>query len=66
MEVSVSEPRCTGQGRCWNIAPAVFEPDDEGFNAGRGGVVEVPGGHEAAARTAVSSCPEAALRIAKH
>ena len=30
MKVHVDEERCEGHGRCYALAPAVFEPDDLG------------------------------------
>jgi ferredoxin len=52
---------CTGHGRCYALAPSVFVPDD----LGRCEVVvaEPSLEQEEAARTAVASCPEDALRI---
>ena len=61
MKVRVSAELCTGHGRCWTLAPEVFDSDDEGLNAARGSIVEVAEGSEGEASAAVSSCPEGAL-----
>lgn len=63
MRVKVDETLCTGHGRCYALAPDVFAPDDEGYNAARGQVVDVPDGGDEAARRAVESCPEGALSV---
>jgi ferredoxin len=60
--VVIDENLCTGHGRCYSLAPSVFEPDDRGQ-----GVVTVPkiddADLEAAAELAVANCPERAIRI---
>jgi ferredoxin len=61
--VAIDSNRCTGNGRCYTLAPSVFEADDEGFVVGRGAIVDVPPGEEPAVQLAVDNCPEAALRI---
>ncbi len=63
MKVKVSGELCTGHGRCWTVAPGVYDADDEGFNNDRGGVIEVPAGKEKEAENGVASCPEGALEI---
>lgn len=61
MRIQIDEGRCTGHGRCYGVAPELFEPDD----AGRGVVTspEVPAGHEEAGRRAAGSCPEQAISL---
>lgn len=46
MRYSIDGNLCTGgHGRCYSLAPGVFEADDDGFNAERGSEGEVePGG----------------------
>jgi ferredoxin len=63
MKVRVDGELCTGHGRCWTLAPDVYDADDEGFNSSAGGVVEVPPGSEDTALKGVRSCPEAALLV---
>ena len=31
MRVRIDEDLCTGHGRCYTLAPAVFDCDDSGF-----------------------------------
>jgi ferredoxin len=52
---------CTGHGRCYALAPEVFAPDDLGHCAIV--VAEPSPDQHDAARRAVASCPEEALRI---
>lgn len=60
MRIEIDVETCTGHGRCYTVAPDLFEPDDEG----RGVVLraEVPAEFEPQARSAVASCPERAVR----
>jgi ferredoxin len=62
MRIELNVDMCTGHGRCYALAPEVFEPDDDGHC-----VItvdgDVPAALEAAARKGVSNCPEGALFI---
>ena len=62
MRVVIDTERCTGHGRCYSLAPAVFTDDDEGY-----GLVLVDGAITAGqledARRAVLACPERAIVI---
>ncbi len=61
MRVRIDTERCTGHGRCYMLAPDVFETDDRGY-----GVVindEVPPGLEEQARKAADNCPEQAVIV---
>ena len=61
MKVRVDAARCTGHGRCYTLAPNVFDADDAGHCV----VIapEVPSAYEREARSAVINCPEDALEI---
>ena len=62
MKVHIDEERCEGHGRCYALAPLVFEPDD----LGQGQVLHdgsVAPGEEERARLAVANCPEVAITI---
>lgn len=61
MRIEVDPDRCTGHGRCYALAPEVYEPDDDGYCARHR--IEVPPGREGAARLGVVSCPEGAIRV---
>ena len=60
MKVHVDQSKCQGHGRCYAIAPELFEPDDLG-NAHEVGDGEVPAGLEKKAGLAVNNCPEFAI-----
>jgi ferredoxin len=62
VRVRIDDSRCQGHGRCYALAPALFEPDDIG-NARVVGDGTVPTGLEADARLAVLNCPEEAVGI---
>jgi ferredoxin len=62
MKVRVDEERCEGHGRCYALAPAVFEPDDLG-NGQAVGDGTVADGEEERARLAAANCPEVAITI---
>lgn len=61
MKVRLDRERCQGHGRCYVLAAAVYEPDDDGY----GQVVSttVPGSLEEAARKGAGNCPEDAITI---
>ena len=60
MRVKVDDDRCEGHGRCYALAPELFEPDDIG-NAQTTGDGTVAPGMEDKARLAVANCPEQAV-----
>jgi ferredoxin len=62
MKLRIDETLCTGHGRCWTLAPDVYDADDEGYNAARGHVIEVPQANEDQARLGMRACPEAAIK----
>jgi len=62
MKVHVDAERCQGHGRCYALAPQVFESDDLGNGVEIGDGV-VPEELYAAARRAVLNCPESAITI---
>jgi ferredoxin len=61
MRITFDRTACTGHGRCYALAPDVFDADDDGYCVPR--FAEVPAGLEEPARVAVANCPEEALRI---
>ena len=62
MKVHVDEERCEGHGRCYALAPEVFEPDDLGQGQVVGDGTVAPG-EEDRARLAAANCPEQAITI---
>lgn len=61
MKVVLDAGRCTGHGRCYSLAPGVFDSDDEGHCVIL--VDEVSDPLAGDARLAVDNCPETALSI---
>lgn len=62
MKVRVDQERCQGHGRCYSLAPELFEPDDIGNGVERNGGV-VPDDLHAKALRAVQNCPELAIVV---
>jgi ferredoxin len=62
MRVRIDAERCQGHGRCFSIAPSLFDSDDLGNGVVLGdGTV---GPHdERLARLAVANCPEGAVEL---
>jgi ferredoxin len=61
MKIRIDEDLCTGHGRCYALAPELFDADDE---TGYGVVIgtgEVTSELRAAADRAVNNCPERAV-----
>ncbi len=61
MKLAVDPERCTGHGRCYALAPDLFDADDHGHCVLLR--AEVPAAHEREARAAVANCPEDAIAI---
>jgi ferredoxin len=62
VRVRVDLERCQGHGRCYALAPTVFDSDDLGNAVVLDDGVVAPG-HEAEARLAADNCPEFAIDI---
>ena len=62
MKVQVDMDRCEGHGRCYALAPTVFEPDEIG-NAVVLGDGTVAPADERQAELAAANCPEQAITI---
>ncbi len=62
MRIILDNERCQGHGRCYNLAPDLFAPDDDGY-----AVVLVEGDldpeQEAQAQLAAANCPEYAITV---
>ena len=61
MRVRLDTELCQGHGRCYTLAPDLFDSDEVGHCVLL--VDEVPGGHEENARSGVENCPEHALSL---
>ena len=62
MKVHVDEERCEGHGRCYALAPNLFEPDDIGNGHAVGDGTVAPEEQDRA-RLAAANCPEQAITI---
>lgn len=62
MKVQINSERCQGHGRCYDLAPALFGDDDEGYGQVLGDGA-VPPGTEQDARRAALNCPEHAIEL---
>jgi ferredoxin len=62
MRVSVDASACMGHGRCYDVAPELFDDDEEGYSVVKRDGLVLP--REAdAARLAVRLCPERAVKL---
>lgn len=61
MKLRIDEEACTGHGRCYVLAPELFEPDDYGHGSLL--AAEVPEGLADQARLAAANCPERAITV---
>jgi ferredoxin len=61
MRIRLDTELCQGHGRCYTLAPELFDSDEVGHCVLL--VDEVPGDHEDNARSGVENCPEHALSL---
>ena len=61
MHIRLDAERCQGHGRCYVLAPDLFDADEYGHCVVL--TPDVPSGLEADARTGVENCPEQALTL---
>ena len=61
MRIHVDLERCTGHARCQDLAPDVYELDDDGYNVTP--TYDVAPGLEDQARRGAMACPEAAITV---
>lgn len=62
MRIKLDSSKCEGHGRCYALAPELFDSDEEGYS-----VLKVDGDVPAEladkARLAVDNCPEYAIEL---
>jgi len=46
VKLTIDAAKCSGQGRCYTLAPDLLSFDDEGFVTARGTMIDVPPGQE--------------------
>ncbi len=61
MRIVVDPGTCTGHGRCYTLAPDVYEADDDGYCATRS--LDVPAELEEQATLGARNCPERAITV---
>lgn len=61
MIIRIDKARCTGNARCWAVAPELYPLDDEGYIASEG--FTVAAGQEDLARRGARACPERAIEV---
>ncbi len=61
--VAVDPDLCTGHGRCYSLAPEVFDADEVGHSVVL--VEEVSGELEAQAAVGERNCPEQAITLTR-
>ena len=62
MQVVIDDEKCQGHGRCYALAPTVFDPDDLGQGTVVGDGTVAPADEEKA-RLAAANCPELAITV---
>ena len=61
--IEIDTGKCVGHGRCYTLAPTIFEPDDEGFSVLLQSDVAEDRGDYADLLAAVANCPERAISL---
>lgn len=61
MRLAIDSTRCTGHGRCYDIAPHLVDDDEQGN--GRVRISDVPPDLEPDTDRIVTSCPERAVTL---
>ena len=61
VKIIVDIDRCTGHGRCYAVAPDVYEPDDDGYCQHL--LEPVPPELRDRAVLGAANCPEAAITV---
>jgi ferredoxin len=62
VKITLKNDLCQGHGRCYALAPDLFDADDEGYAVLKVDG-EVPAGMEDAATLAADNCPEFAIEV---
>ncbi len=62
MKIHLDRSTCQGHGRCYALAPGLFDCDDEGY-AVVGHEGELDESQVAEATLAAESCPEFAIKV---
>ena len=65
MRIALDTQACVGHGRCYALAPEVYDADDEGHCVLLFPDDPVPSEFEAKARLGAANCPERALTVSE-
>ncbi|MBA3281592.1 MAG: ferredoxin [Acidimicrobiia bacterium] len=65
MRITLDDEKCQGHGRCYALAPELFDTDDEGYAVLRVTAADGALGpdQESPARLAANNCPEFAIEV---
>ena len=63
VRIEVDETQCVGHGRCYSLAPDLFDADEQGHSVVLQQVV--PAEREEDARITADACPERAISLAE-
>jgi len=63
VKITLDSEKCQGHGRCYALAPDLFDSDDEGYAILLVADGVVPAGMEEAATLAADNCPEFAITV---
>jgi ferredoxin len=61
VKIRINAAACTGHGRCYILAPEIFQPDDQGHSVAL--FTEPPDDLRDKAGLAVDNCPEHAILV---
>ena len=61
MRIALDTERCTGHGRCYSLAPHLFDSDEEGHSVLL--AEDVPPELQGEAKLAVDACPESCITL---
>lgn len=64
LRIAIDLDRCSGHGRCYMLAPDLFDADDEGWPVTVPSPALTEEQRATRARTAVGNCPENAISVA--
>ena len=63
LRITIDYDVCAGHGRCYSLAPELFEPDDEGNGSPIADVID--DSRADAAQLAAANCPERAITVVR-
>jgi ferredoxin len=61
--LTIDSAKCQGHGRCYTLAPDLYEADDEGYGVVKADIV--PADQVRLAERTVGECPERAITLSR-